>query len=304
MKKQVKAIPFEIKEIKEEERSFLAVASTEDIDRDNDRIMSSGWDLGNFLKNPVVPWAHRYGEPPVAKATEISVQDGKLMFRPKFATKEEYDFADTIFNLYKGGYLRSFSVGFMPKRYEIVERGEKGRRGYDFLEQELWEISACTVPSNPNALVAAKAKGLINDGDLERLQEEIPLDPPLEKGEGEADPADETGNNGEKASVEERLDDLEGEIRNTLNKVLEELSTIKEPEEPADEAGEEETASEILATDNTEEEPAVAEAMAGRPEDLNEEEVKELAEIVAGIVTKILKKSAREIIDYHRGIVK
>ena len=170
MEKQVKAIPFEIKEIDEEERSFLAVASTEDIDRDNDRIMAAGWDLGNFLKNPVVPWAHRYGEPPVARASEVFIQDGKLMFRPKFPTKGEYEFADTVWKLYRGGFLRSFSVGFMPKRYEIVER-EKGRRGYDYLEQELWEISACTVPSNPNALVAAKTKGVISQAELEEIDD-------------------------------------------------------------------------------------------------------------------------------------
>lgn len=170
MKKQVKTIAFEIKDINEEERSFLAVASTEDIDRDNDRIIMDGWDLSNFKKNPVVPWAHRYGEPPVARAEEIFVQDGKLMFRPKFATKGEYDFADTIYKLYRGGFLRSFSVGFMPKRYEIVER-KKGARGYDYLECELWEISACTVPSNPNALVAAKAKGVIDDDELGALEE-------------------------------------------------------------------------------------------------------------------------------------
>ncbi len=96
------------------------------------------------------------------------MQDKKLMFRPKFATKEDYPFADTIFNLYKGGFLRTFSVGFDPKRYEIVER-EKGQRGYDFMEQELWEISAVTVPANPNALVAAKTKGVITEEEFEAI---------------------------------------------------------------------------------------------------------------------------------------
>jgi len=169
MARTFKAVPVEIKEVDEEQRSFLAVASTEDIDRDNDRIMADGWNLDNFKTNPVVPWAHRYGDPPVAQATDVFVDRGKLMFRPKFATADEYPFADTIFKLYKGGFLRTFSVGFDPKRYEIVER-EKGRRGYDFLEQELWEISACTVPSNPNALVAAKTKGVIGEEEFEEAE--------------------------------------------------------------------------------------------------------------------------------------
>ncbi len=172
MDRKRKVIACEIKEFDDETRSFLAVASTEDLDRDNDRIMSDGWDLDNFLKNPVIPWSHRYGDPPVAQATEVYVEDGKLMFRPKFATKEQYDFADTIYRLYKGGFLRSFSVGFMPKRFEVVDRDEKAQgkgRGYDFLEQELWEISAVTVPANPNALVAAKQKGVISEEEANAL---------------------------------------------------------------------------------------------------------------------------------------
>jgi HK97 family phage prohead protease len=162
MEKQLKTIPFEIKNMNDEERSFDAVASNEDIDRDGDRIMAAGWDLDNFIKNPVIPWAHNYGEPPVARATQIGIKDGRLMFRPKFPTAEEYPFADTIWKLYKGGYLKAFSVGFMPKRWEYVERGA-GKRGRDYMEQELWEISACTVPSNPNALVAAKSAGVISE---------------------------------------------------------------------------------------------------------------------------------------------
>jgi len=171
MEKKKKTISFEIKEIDNEDRSFLAVGSTEDVDRDFDRIIAAGWDLENFKRNPVIPWAHKYGDPPVAQAKEIYVDDDRLMFRPKFATLTEYPFADTIYNLYKGGYLRSFSVGFMPKRYQIVERAYK-RLGYDYLEQELWEISACTVPSNPNALVSAKSNGVLTEADYERLSVE------------------------------------------------------------------------------------------------------------------------------------
>jgi len=162
MKRMKKTINFEIKEVDDQDRSFLAVGSTDDIDRDNDRIFAAGWDLENFKKNPVIPWSHRYGDPPVAKAIDVFTQEGRLMFRPKFASAEEYPFADTIYKLYKGGFLHAFSVGFDPKRYEIVERG-KGGRGFDILEQELWEISACTVPANPNALMAATMKGIITN---------------------------------------------------------------------------------------------------------------------------------------------
>lgn len=193
MELKKKTFNVEIKDLNEEDRSFLAVASTEDVDRDNDRIMAAGWDLANFKKNPVIPWAHRYGDPPVAKAADVYVEGGRLMFKPKFASAGEYPFADTIYKLYKGGFLNSFSVGFRPKRYEVVERGKN--RGFDIIEQELWEISACTVPANPNALVAAKQKGVIDDAEMalfKKMGNDLP---------------DET-------DIEQRLADIEQRLQN------------------------------------------------------------------------------------------
>lgn len=310
-----KVIPFEIKEINEEERSFLAVASTEDLDRDNDRIMADGWDLGNFLKNPVVPWSHRYFDPPVAKATEIYVKDGKLMFRPKFATKDEYDFADTIFKLYKGGFLRSFSVGFDPKRYEIVER-QKGRRGYDFLEQELWEISACTVPCNPNALVAAKSKGVIDDNEFKMAEKLIiakekenaadPTEDPNDESSDkqadiETDSATESETENKRLEIEKRMDELETLVKDRdaegtalnerLNAIEETLKTIskaiKQPETDEVESPETETPD---SEENTE------------TITLNLDK-EELTRTVADIVQNVIDRSVGDSVKYHLGIV-
>jgi HK97 family phage prohead protease len=161
-----KILPFEIKDINEEDRSFWAVGSDETKDRDKDFIHADGWKVGNFLKNPVIPWAHKYSNPPIAQAKAIKIEDGKLMFQPKFPTKEEYEFGHTIYQLYKGGFLRAFSVGFDPIKAKTIvwDDGEgKTSMGTEFIEQELWEISACVVPSNPNALVEAKQAGIIDD---------------------------------------------------------------------------------------------------------------------------------------------
>jgi HK97 family phage prohead protease len=159
MERVEKTLGFEIKEIDEKTRSFLAVASTEEVDRDGDLIRVAGWDLTNFLKNPVIPWAHDYTRPPVAKAETAEVRDGKLVFRPRFPNPGDYPFADTVWRLYRDGFLRAFSVGFRPLKWEWVEReGADGARtrGRDFVEQELWEISACVVPANAHSLIASK----------------------------------------------------------------------------------------------------------------------------------------------------
>ena len=47
------------------ERKYEFIASTSDIDRDDEVIEVTGWDLKNFKKNPVIMWAHNYSNPPI-----------------------------------------------------------------------------------------------------------------------------------------------------------------------------------------------------------------------------------------------
>lgn len=165
-----KTFSVEVNDVNEDKRSFWAVASTDDVDRDGDVLSPEGWELDPYLKNPVVLFAHRYNEPPIAKADEIKVLNGKLMFKPQFATKEEYPFADTIFKLYKGGYLRSFSVGFIPKEWEDRHTADGIWSGKYFTKQELVEISAVPVASNPNALAEAYKSGVIGKEEFKGLR--------------------------------------------------------------------------------------------------------------------------------------
>ncbi len=157
----------ELKDEDDSTRSFWAVASTEEADRDGDVILASGWELENFRKNPVVLFAHKYDSPPVAKVTETRIEQDRLMFRLQFADRSEYPFADTIFKLYRGGFLRSFSVGFIPKDWEEIRDGANGRL---FRKQELLEVSAVPIPTNPKALTEARKSGLINPAEMKSLK--------------------------------------------------------------------------------------------------------------------------------------
>lgn len=153
------AIPLQLKSLNDEERTIEFVGSTNAKDRYGD-VIEQNWELGNFIKNPVVPWGHNYSMPPVAMALEVGYINGNLTFTAKFATKEEYEWADTIYKLYKGGYLRAFSVGFIPLEYE----GD-WMTGYTFTKCELLEVSCVTVPANPEALVLAYKEGVISDSE-------------------------------------------------------------------------------------------------------------------------------------------
>lgn len=157
-----KVLDFAVSQADDNARTFWAVASTGQIDRQGNLIESAGWDLANFRANPVIPWAHDYGAPPVAKALEVKAEEGRLVFQAQFPTAEEYPFADTIYKLYRGGYLRAFSVGFAPIQSEVVTSQVNGRTltGTRYLKQELYEISCVTLPANPQALVGLGLDGL------------------------------------------------------------------------------------------------------------------------------------------------
>jgi HK97 family phage prohead protease len=145
-----------VKDFNDEERSFTGIASTETIDRDGDIIRANGWKLGNFKKNPVFMWAHDYRQPPIGKITDINIDNDKLRYKVTFPEKGTYVFADTIYDLYKQGFIRAVSVGFNPIKWQDREAdNEKGgisMRGREFTSQELLEISGVPIPSNYQAL--------------------------------------------------------------------------------------------------------------------------------------------------------
>lgn len=161
----MQTVNIKISSVDEADRSFIAVASDETIDRHGENIMLSGWQLDNYLKNPVGLWSHDYWQPAVFTTTEIGFsENGELVFKCKWPSIEELCtdpsnpsdwalFVDALYNSYKNGYLRAFSVGLIPKKWSDDWT--------TILQAELLEISAVTVPANPNALALAATEGII-----------------------------------------------------------------------------------------------------------------------------------------------
>ena len=141
-------------------RTLRFCFSDDSVDRMNDTIAAAGWDLTDFLANPVALWAHDSSAPPIGGARNVGVEGERLLGDIEFAPPETYAFADTIYRLVLGKFLRAVSVGFLPTRYAFVENDPERGFGIDFLEQALLEISVCPVPANPNALQEARRKGI------------------------------------------------------------------------------------------------------------------------------------------------
>jgi len=137
-----------------EDRTIKFVITTGSADREKDVINASGWDTTNYLKNPVVLFAHDYDSLPVARTTSLTQVGDTLVAEAQFADAGLNPVAEQVYQMLKQGFLRGASVGFRPLTYEFNEE----RGGVDFEKQELLEFSVVPVPANPGALMSAGVK--------------------------------------------------------------------------------------------------------------------------------------------------
>lgn len=140
-------------------RTKRFVFSDATVDHAGDSIDPKGWDLSVFNKNPVALWSHDSFSPPIGRAANVGVEKGKLVGDIEFAPPEVSDFADSIYRLVDGGYLKAVSVGFRPKEWSFSKDKDRPY-GIDFKSQILLEISVCSVPCNPSALEEARSAGI------------------------------------------------------------------------------------------------------------------------------------------------
>lgn len=162
--------------------TVTGVIVTGTVDRDGEVIVPKGVDLSEFRKNPVVLFGHDRGSPPIGKAEWIKYK------KALDAIVAKVSFADTemgkeIFSLFKGGFMKAFSVGFnpyskgcdfgRPTEDEIKERPDLKNVSTIFRKMSMMEFSAVPIPANPEALAFAVGKGLkISEG----LAEEFGID--------------------------------------------------------------------------------------------------------------------------------
>ena len=132
-----------------DDRTIRFVASTTDLDR-HDTVIAQDWKLDNFSRNPVFLWQHQSNSPPVGRVDLWESGDTKSMATVRFASTP---FADEVYELYKGEFLNAVSVGFAVGDYKFV--GDT----IVMTSNELYELSAVTLPGNANAIAEGRAAG-------------------------------------------------------------------------------------------------------------------------------------------------
>jgi len=149
-----------------------AVVSTETRDRDGDIIRASGWDVDNFMANPVMLDSHRYGsiEAIIGQWTAMATRGKSLVGEATYDVGQGIPAADRGFQLAQEGRA-AFSVGFIPdmSKAKEIKATDSMWPNYEFNGQELLEVSQVSVPANPDALQRMKGFHPVIDGIVDEV---------------------------------------------------------------------------------------------------------------------------------------
>ena len=161
------------------------IASDETVDSYREIIRADGWRFSRFAKNAPFVDSHNYGtvEHLLGKVTDFKVAAGKLVETVQWAVDvAENKLAQLGWKMTEAGYLKAVSVGFLPVKVVSQHDGPafvneltrlnlkpEDRVRVIYLEQEQFELSACVIGANPNALAKAYKAEVINDDDLQLL---------------------------------------------------------------------------------------------------------------------------------------
>jgi len=148
------------KEVPSAQAELTVTISTRTRDCHGDILEPTGVHLKRFLRNPIVLWAHDYSSLPIGRATALTTEGDGIRARILFAQTR---FAHEVCQLYKDGFLRGWSVGFVPRKWDVLTDENRKFAGYHIKEWELLELSAVPVPANPEALTVALDKGRVRE---------------------------------------------------------------------------------------------------------------------------------------------
>lgn len=128
-------------------RVYTFRASSNSVDRQNEIVDQSGWQLDSYRENPVVLDSHRYDsiEDIIGRCIRAEVVNGALECDIIFCDSEKGECAQQLVNT---GFLRTVSVGF-----KSLERRPGGAgQPMTHTRAELLEISMVSVPANRDAV--------------------------------------------------------------------------------------------------------------------------------------------------------
>lgn len=141
--------------------------STFAVDRYQERVDPAGWELGHYLENPVVQWAHLYEIPAIGRAENVRTDAEGLHGNVVFNARDFDPFGWAIGERVRNKVLRAGSVSFLVLKIELpTKKSAEDDEVPVFRKQELLEFSICNVPANPFALAKDSRYGAARGGDF------------------------------------------------------------------------------------------------------------------------------------------
>ena len=131
-----------------DDRTLEGIASTPTPDRDED-IMEP---LGAKYKLPLPLLWHHKGSEPIGLIHTLEATKGGIRIKAKIAKAGVTAEIDKAWALIKEGLVRGLSIGFRGTKTANIENSRYGRH---FLEWDLFEVSAVTIPANAEASITA-----------------------------------------------------------------------------------------------------------------------------------------------------
>ncbi len=145
----------EVKSINGDRRIIRGVATTPAVDRVDDIVEP----LGVRFKNPLpLLWQHNHSKPIGLVKFETPTADGIPFEAELPVVKEDGILRDRVEEAWQSmeyGLVRAVSIGFRAIEYSYMENG-----GVHFLETEVFELSAVTIPANEQAIITSVGKSL------------------------------------------------------------------------------------------------------------------------------------------------
>jgi HK97 family phage prohead protease len=167
---RISVLPFEVKELSLEERTFWAIASTPQLDRAREVVATEAMmeSASRYLANPLITWQHDAATP-IGKAMAVEIRDGATWLQVYLTDKTEA--GRNAWGLVQDGIVKSMSIGFNPYSRSHGPHPD-GTPDYEVSGDVLtwkridWlETAVVSIPCNPGATIPF-AKGLGLDMEL------------------------------------------------------------------------------------------------------------------------------------------
>jgi len=137
-----------IKSLDDGDRVIKGIATTPTPDRIGDIIEPMGVKFTNPM--PFL-WQHKHDQP-VGTVSFSNPTETGIEFEAKIAKIDEpgtlKDRIDEAWQSIKAGLVRAVSIGFKANEYSFMDNG-----GIHFIETEVFELSAVTIPANAEAII-------------------------------------------------------------------------------------------------------------------------------------------------------